>query len=197
MRCGTAVFTVEGPTRRLPAQRTVGARAERAHPRRGWRRPRLDRAELARTAARTSPAAAGPRTGARRHGRQGDAQSRSRTGAHGTTAGRRSVARRVAQGVHQPAGLVRQAASDLRQNAVDHNAEAAPAPLLGTCRRRRWRPQLQPAATESDRRTTTSTSRPSTAPASHIPSGIRGRRPSCPTTSRSSSARTPTATGDR
>ena len=32
MRCGAAMFTVQGPARRLPAQRAVGARAERARP---------------------------------------------------------------------------------------------------------------------------------------------------------------------
>ena len=35
MRCGAAMFTVEGPHRRLPAQRAVGTGAECAHPRRG------------------------------------------------------------------------------------------------------------------------------------------------------------------
>ena len=148
MRCRTAVFTVEGSPRRLPAERAVGPRAQCAHPRRGGCRARLDRAELARAAARNSPAAARPRRDACDMDAAGDAQSRSRTGAHIATADRRSAARHVAEGVHRPAGTGRQTAPDLRQDAVDHNAEAASAAVLGTRRRRRRRPQPESAATE-------------------------------------------------
>ena len=65
-----------------------------------------------------------------------------------TATRRRSAARQIAVGLHDAAGTVRQAAPQLRPNALDHNAEAASAAVLGTRRRRRRRPQPQPAAAE-------------------------------------------------
>ncbi len=84
----------------------------------------------------------------RRYGRRRNARSRSRNGAFVATADRRPAARYPAEGIHRPAGAYRQAAPDLRQNAVDDIAEATTTALLCSRRRRGRRAQPQPAATE-------------------------------------------------
>ena len=70
------------------------------------------------------------------------------TGAQRATAERASAAGQPAAGVHDAAGIGRQVATQLRQDALDHNAEAAAAAVLRARRRRRWRAQPQPAAAE-------------------------------------------------
>ena len=148
MRCGAAVFAVKGSDRRLPAERTFGAGVECTDPRRGECRPRLDLGELARAGVRTASGAARSRGRARRYGRQGNAQPRRCPCAHCTTTDHRPAARGVAEGVHHTSGDVRQVTPDLRQNALDHNAEKTSAAVLRSRRRRRRRPQSQPAATQ-------------------------------------------------
>ena len=148
MRCRTAMFTVKGTTRRVPAQRAVSARTACANTRRGRRRPGLDRLELARTARRSAPGAARPPTLPADTDAERDAQSGNRDVTHRRAAERSSVLGRVALGLHRAAGIVRQAAAHLRQNAVDHNAKTPAPPLLGSGRRRRRGAQPQPAATQ-------------------------------------------------
>ena len=148
MRCRAAMFTVEGPPRRIPAERAVCPRAECADPRRGgvalgwiaenW--PGL-LAEIRRLLPDLD-VTAGDIDAAEMLNR---AVALARCVA---TADRRSTARHVAEGVHRAAGPGRQTAPDFRQDAVDHYAEAPAAAVLDPGRRRRWRPQPEPAAAE-------------------------------------------------
>ena len=82
---------------------------------------------------RPYPARPGDR--AQPHGRNGDAQPCDRTGRYEATARGSSATGQFAIGPYSAAGIVRQVATKLRQDALDHNAEAASARVL---RARGW-----------------------------------------------------------
>ena len=148
--CRPSMFAVEGSAHRVPAERVVGTRASCAHPGRGRRRARLDRRELARSADRSAASAADLGTPADDMA-AGEMLERAISLAR-TPMSRCSCIRgdrQAAAGLHRAAGLDRQAAAHLRQDAVDHDAEASAASVLRSRRRRRRGAQPEPAAAES------------------------------------------------
>ena len=179
MWCRTAVFAVEGPARRVPTQRAVGARAQCAHARRGRCGARLDRVELAGSAAEIRRLLPDLDDAA------GDIDAKEMlnraiaTGRTRVNRWRSSAPGHAAAGVHGAQRTDRQVAPQLRQNAVDHHAEARVPAVLGAGRAATAASAIRTSRRRVGRRTTTSTSPPTIAPAFRIRSGTRGRRASC------------------
>ena len=108
----------------------------------------MDRIQLARAAAGNTASPARSRDLGGRHARHGDAQSCHCVGRLRSTVRRSSSAGQLAVGLHRAAGVVRQAATQLGQDALDHHAEAATASVLRAGGRRRWCSQPESATAE-------------------------------------------------
>ena len=155
------MFAVEGSPRRVPAERAVRPRTACADARRGRRRARLDRGELARAAARNAAGAARPRRCAPATStprRCSTAQSHWRARAQQLIVA--SAAGHVADGVHDAAGPGRQTAPQLsagcrgpRRRSGCRGRTRSPSAATVACATRTCRRR-------AGRRTTTSTSRP-------------------------------------
>ncbi len=87
----------------------------------------------------STPDAARPPRVARRHGRRRDGQPGDLDVAHLRAAERSSTRGPIAPGLQRASESGRQVATQLRQNALDHNAETPATPVLRSGRRRRRR----------------------------------------------------------
>ena len=148
MRCRAAMFAVEGPARRLPAQRAVRARTQRTDARRGRCRAGMDRRELAGAAARDATAATRSRDASRRYRRRGDAQPR---GLHWRARSTRSPSIRSWAGCRSRTRCRRDCPTSCDAASVEcrgpQRRSASPAALRPRGRRRRCA-QPQPSAAE-------------------------------------------------